>query len=371
MVERNCPPFVQSTVVRERTPEYEAIPTRLIFLDAETASRIGQGIALSDSDFLAFFSEVLGQAIPELTRFEPADQESRKELGISLIKDMMQEAADALPADYLAGVSVVYLVHPSARKEKMIQALARLPVCTTTGNRRLLSIEVAKETKVFQVEPYEMEIPHHHQKSTGWVIVVFFNPNDPPVILPIVEHGPLVFENGGSPIALIDTQTVELEAMKAIERKVRRNGTCVIFEHEPNGTGQFPDFFATVNGTEWTLEVTRVLGDLVPPRMVDGKELQERSLLAALAQVPPLDDFTVNLALEKALSSKRNKVNDSPSGRRYALILVDVANLRLSERPDLWENKDVSDFDAVILVSANGNSEMEVDYVKGNLVDEL
>ena len=184
---------------------------------------------------------------------------------------------------------------------------------------------------------------------THWV-----DPDRPPYVSPTT--------------ALENTCDVEYRAVAAIRGGVEKNGLTIEHEaHEPNGHGEFPDFQLVISGQDWTVEVTRVLGDIVGKRIVTIGVKDTEAHVSRAAKAPALSHEDIHKAVEKALSDKAAMVPKLAPNTRYCVVLVDTLEQLEPSDDNYWSGFDLSAFDAVAVARIEENSPTALGFVKGNI----
>ena len=358
------PPFVQIERIPVNTPEYDELPTYSYFLDSGRGeiSQILQGF----NDIWDFaLSEFLGDVTSNPDRLVMGDL---KRLDVPLLREAVESTIAANSIDLQDEVRTAYVIHPPELKAKVIQTLSKLPFADIDGDRRLLSARNGNRVCVFPIESYQMELPVHCVGGPNWLIVILSNPDDPEIVLRVPEPGP--WAESDFRLTPQETEKIELRVMETIESDLLDKGLNVEYVHEPNGSGTFPDFEVSIEDTEWSLEVTRVLGAVLKERIInlDGKD--PKAMKAKALHSPPIDTKEVDFALQKALTSKQSSASKCKAGTKYCLVLVNVADLDIGKDSEVWTGKDLSAFGAVIMVHNGPRSNHTVEYIKGCLTTE-
>ena len=290
-----------------------------------------------------------------------------KKLGIPMIKAMIAEMAEAEERDYVEGVTKVYVIHPPQLEDELHRHLSALPVPATSASpsARLISVAVDQEMRHFVVEPYKMDLTRRRSPDPRWLIVHLYNPDMPALAIGVEAQGPLTFKE---PIPLLsDTEVAEKWAMGVMQGYLRDAGIdvrCVC--HEPNGPKTFPDYRARLDGTQWDFEVTRVLGDILEGRHILENPRDPRKNMDLAVQSPPIEDEDVGSALDHAIDSKERKRQSNETARNLCLVLLNALDLNIGSQSEVWEGRDLTAFDAVVLVS--GYSQPKIELIKGRLV---
>ena len=366
LLKEMLPPFIAIEAVEENTPEYEALPMYKVIFNTEDGK-----VKFLPTDILEeytdrFMNMQMARSIEKIHRAHSNSGVSNaKSMDVSLIKELASQIVQGMDPDYIRGSTVLYLIHPQYLKGEVTKALAKLPFSPTPGanEQRLISIRDNERTHAFQVEPYQMELPRRNFESPGWLIALLFNPEDPALVLSVPASGPM---NGlNSELGLGDTDSVEFRSMNLIEQELGTRGMNVNYVHEPNGHTSFPDFNADIDGIEWEIEVTRVLGRITKDRVINEEDRDRASNIAKAVRKPPIDRAAIDAALDKAIDEKRGKLKYCKAGAKYCLVLVNSIDLDIGSASTDWSSKDLKAFDTVILVQVNPQPTLE--YIKGNL----
>ena len=287
---RLLPPFVHVEVVQPGTPEYDDIRVHWVSFEA------GENFTGNVIEYMSRgIDDRMGQATKEFyTSMWDADG---KKLGIQMIKAMIAETIEAADADYVNGVTKVYVIHPPQLEDELRCHLSALlvPAISASRSERLISIAVGQEIHHFVVEPYKMDLTRRRSTDPRWLIVLLYNPDRPALGIRVEAQGPLTFKEA-TPL-LSDTEVAEKWAMGVIQSHLREAGVdvrCVCYE--PNGPKTFPDYRAQLNGTLWDFEITRVLGDILNNRLILDQPRDVRGNMDRAVQSPPIDDRYVGTA---------------------------------------------------------------------------
>ena len=373
---RHLPPFMPPKFVRRDEPEYETMPLYTSFFVP------GNGLlGLAELPFVLerhlgnIMGEELGKSTSAVPFFEPqlqnSDAGNGTKLDLAALKEAARSIIGAVSRDYVEGVQTMYLIHPAVLRETIVQVLSKLPLAPSaySGDRRLLWVPGDKESHAFQVEPYEIELPARHVDGPGWLIVYLFNPDDPALEMRIPAPGP--WTNLEPTLAFGNTSDIESAAMAIIEEDLQNKGVMIDFTPEPYGKGTFPDFEADIEGTKWTIEMTRVLDGVAEGRVFRMGGKNQESRLARVAQSPPLGSTEVEEALISALEGKAAKASQRKQGSKYCLVLVNVVAFDIGRQSTVWNGKDLSAFDAVIVIHTNATPGPTLEYIKGELIVRL
>ena len=360
------PPFCHLRIVPRDTPE---LARHLSFFSLQVPeSDPQQVIGRYVRDLMI---KLLGQST---TSFRSSTSEQlNSETGNNLLPVLKREASRIIadmPCDYMQGASTMYVIHSPTLKAKIVQAISKLPLAVGKNptHRRLISVETDEMSYVFELDTYEIDLPLEYVDDPRWLILHLFNPDDPAMELLIPEPGSLI--DVMPTMALDDTARLEYAAMEIVEQDLRSKQTRVEYTHEPNGVATFPDFEAYIDGAKWEIEVTRVLTGIAGGRTFRSGARNEESAVAQIVQSSPIGDNEIDHALTTALEGKGAKSPRVEPGTNYCLILVDVANLGIQKESDVWKEKDLSAFAAVIVISESARQESVIEYIKGSLTLE-
>ena len=152
--------------------------------------------------------------------------------------------------------------------------------------------------------------------------------------------------------------------MGIVQNYLRNAGAdvrCVC--HEPNGPKTFPDYRARLDGVPWDFEITRVLGIMLEDRHILDKPRDARKNMDLAVQSPPIEDEDVGTALDRAIKSKEHKRQPDKAARNLCLVLLNALDLNIGSESKVWKNRDLTSFDAVVLVS--GYSQPRVELITG------
>ena len=359
------PPFVHVEIVEQGTPEYQDLKVHSVMFEA------GENFATNVIEYMSrLIDDQMGQGTKEFHTSTIGDSiapgADGKKLGIPMIKAMIAETAEAEERDYVAGVTKVYVIHPPQLEDEIRRHLATLPVpaISASPSERLISVAVGQDMRHFVVEPYKMDLTRRRSTDPRWLIVHPYNPDIPALAIKVEAQGPLTFRES-TPL-LSDTKVAENWAMGVMQDYLRNAGVdvrCVC--HEPNGPKTFPDYRARLNDVPWDFEITRVLGDILENRHILDKPRDARKNIDLAVQSPPIEDRDVGIALDHAIKSKELKRQSDGTTRNLCLVLLNALELDIGGQSSVWENRDLTSFEAVVLV--NGYSQPRVELITGRL----
>ena len=357
------PPFVHVEVIQPGTPEYDDLPVHSATFEA------GENFTNNVVKYMSrLFDDRMGQGTKEFYTSTITDSitpdADGKTLGLPMIKAMIAETTNNEDRDYIEGVTKVYVIHPPELEDELHRHLSALPVpaMSDSPSERLISVGVGQEKRHFVVEPYKMDLTRRRSADPRWLIVHLYNPDMPALAIGVEAQGPLTFKEP-TPL-LSDTEVAEKWAMGVVQDYLRNAGAdvrCVC--HEPNGPKTFPDYRARLGGVPWDFEITRVLGDILEDRHILDKPRDARKNMDLAVQSPPIEDRDVGTALDRAIKSKEHKRQSERTARNLCLVLLNALDLNIGSQSKVWEDRDLTSFDAVILVS--GYSQPRVEFPKG------
>ena len=361
---RMLPPFIHVEVVPDGGAETEDMIT--------TSVMFGAGENLSHN--VLEFSERLinarmGRSTREFTPLKAADVNEPgpggKKVSIPMLKGTIAEIAQESESEYLDGVTKVYIIYPPALDGELKELVAGLPVPPLADSplERMMSVQVDDAIRPFVVQLYMVDLIGRSSNNPRWLIVHPYNPDAPALAVKVEERGPWTFREP-TPL-LSDTKDAESWAMRELQTSLRDEGVDVQYCSEPNGPTTFPDFRADIGDEEWDIEVTRVLGDLLNSRHVPDKSRDSKKVIERAAQSPQISDSDVEKALDQAIRNKARKRPSVGTGYKYCLLLVNAVGLDVGKQSSVWQGKDLSSFDAVVLIS--GYTDPEIEFIKGSL----
>ena len=356
MFRRMIPPFVHIEVIQQGAIGHEELIEHSVFLDA------GPNFTSNVIDYISgLINDRMGQATKEFSLSEIADG---WKLGLPLIKAIIAEIANTEDSDYVEGVKKVYLIHPPHLENEVLRHLSALPVPATpdSASQRLTCVSLGEEMHLFVVEPYKLDLSRRRSSDPRWLIVHLYNPDKPALAIKVEAPGPLTFKEP-SPL-LSDTEVAEYQAMKVVQANLRDAGVDIQdLCHEPNGFKTFPDYGASLNGTAWDFEITRVLGNILENRRILDKPRDARKMMNRAVQSPPIEDEDVRIALDLAIRKKEKKRQSLGTAPKLCLILLNVLNLDIGSQSAPWKEIDLSQFCVVVLV--NVDSHPNIEFLKG------
>ena len=341
------------------TPEYDELQQYDFFFIGR--GDVGQGMQRANDIWYFALKEFLGDSISNPNSLVASDP---KLLNVPLLREAVTGIIARDSLDLNEDVRTAYVIHPPELKAIVVKTLSKLPLAAD-GNRRLLSVSIGNEVWACPVESYPLEIPTHHSKIASWLMLLLSNPDDPEVVLSLPDSG-FWAESEIRPMPQ-DARKIEFQAVEAIKTDLLGQGLEVNPDHEPNGFGTFPDFEASIGSTKWSIEVTRVLGDIPNERTIklDGRNI--KAMKARAVRSSPIDAKEIDAALQKALKDKGARASKCKLGSKYCLVLMNVANLDIGKDSQVWAGKDLSAFDAVVMIHCRAGADLTLEYIKGTL----
>ena len=308
----------------------------------------------------------LCQGISSIPKWDCQGNDLR--MGIPLLQNMLVQIAEEMPRDYVDGARTLYVIYPPTLEVEVSQTLASLlwaPSSDPKG-RRLIRIQKDGLAHVFEVEPCRLDFPELSTENPRWLLILLSNPDTPLLAIRIPQDPWIHLVDR---LSLGNTRELGDSVRRLLTDYLCNNQVAVKFIPEPNGPATFPDFQAEINGVVWTIEVTRVMSGIAEGRTFQTGSRDPERIIDKMARSSPVDQEVIDHALTTALADKSAKFSGSQSGSKYCLVLVDVAHLGLGNAAPIWNDKNLSAFDAVILVS-EANPRPVIEFIKGNLVHE-
>ena len=365
---RLLPPFIHVDVIQPGSPEYDDLSVRSVVIDAS------ENFTNNVSEFISrLIEDEMGQGTKDFYVSKAADVinpgvDGRK-LGIPLLKAMIAEMVEESDSDLLGGVTKVYLIHPPHLESELLGHFANLPVPARadSASERLISVPGRSGMHPFVVHPYKMDLTRRRSTDPRWLIVHLYNPDKPALAIKVESQGPFTFKEP-TPL-LSNTEVAEDWAMSVMRGHFRDNDVDIQgVSHEPNGPKTFPDYQAQLNGTPWDFEITRVLGNILRARHIFDEARDARSVMLKAVQSPPIKEEDIRAALDHAIESKRRERSVDGIANRLCLILLNPLGLEIGGELNVWDGRDLTSFDAVILVGGypHPNTELIAGEFKTN-----
>ena len=202
--------------------------------------------------------------------------------------------------------------------------------------------------------------------DSAWLIVPH-NKENPNAIWYMPADQPAVYLE--ATYATSQTQEVEQRAFAALKSKAYELGIVVEdAKHEPDGTGEFPDYKATLDGQPWVIEITRILGKIPQTRVVAVRAKSEYAALCRAAGQTSIVSRDIDEAIKKAIEEKAQKASQVSINDKYCLLLVDVMELIDRQNIAQWEKYNLEVFDSVILVHITPDQPDKITLIKGSML---
>lgn len=165
------------------------------------------------------------------------------------------------------------------------------------------------------------------------------------------------------------TESVERKAFAALKGEAIKCGVHVANEvHEPNGHQKFPDYKVHMDGRDWVVEVTRVMGAIAQNRVITMTERIAGSSISRAANQPGIDSTDAGAAIRQSFNDKSQRREFVANNELYCLLLVDVIDLIDQNNTDQWAKYDLTAFDSVVLVQIAPGQPGEVTVIKGSIL---
>ena len=165
------------------------------------------------------------------------------------------------------------------------------------------------------------------------------------------------------------TESVERKAFAALKDEAIKCGVNVANEvHEPNGHQKFPDYKVHMDGRDWVVEVTRVMGAIAQNRVITMTERIAGSSISRAANQPGIDSTDAGAAIRQSFNDKSQRREFVANNELYCLLLVDVIDLIDQNNTDQWAKYDLTAFDSVVLVQIAPGQPGEVTVIKGSIL---
>ena len=363
------PPFIDIETLPEGNPLNVGLPAYTSFFTAKGECQQGSLQHLVDELSANWVNSQFEDSTSQFPGFDASTRASSPPDGqratAALLKEAIANILYAETVEYIKGATAVYIIHPPPLAHPVGHILRSLPLSPRPRQNppRLISVRANRCTHVFPVISHQIDLPPYSDTEPAWLVVHLHNPDMPAMAVRVPESGPWDFDD----ISLAFTGTTEVEffAMETIERYAQSKGLRVVHVHEPNGPSTFPDFEATIDGKEWTVEVTRVMEGIPNHRMIQVDGRAPHRMVKTAAQAPPISRSDEKFALTRALQDKASKPLQRPSHQNYLLVLVNACHLGIGPGFDAWAGQDLSAFDAVALVEPGLNPRLN--FVKGTI----
>ena len=359
---RLIPPFVHVETVPRESAEYAALPSNFVMMGADSGLH-ANALTYAKHGFNRGWQEATTQLSEAPTR---ADGPVR----LADLKVMMTEVMVNLRAEgdhYVEGIDTWYLIHSDNRTRMIDSLLGDLLVSERydgVTRERLISVSLDGQALAFTITPYAVEDPRRIAEDSGWLILFAHNPRDPGLVLRVAEGGPFEFKEP-TPL-LSESEVAERWAMKVLKGHLEAVGRDTRdTSREPNGEATFPDYHAKIDGLQWDIEVTRVMGAVPENRRVLDRPYNAKRHWELVTGAPPLLPRDTQDAVDRAITSKLKTRHTCCGPQRVCLVLLNVLRLDVRAQSDLWQREDVSRFGAVVLIE--GFSTPKVEVIHGGL----
>lgn len=218
-----------------------------------------------------------------------------------------------------------------------------------------------REQKVEVAFHPENELASADGKS-GWLIIPY-----PNLIWYLPADQPALYLAGT--YAIDPTESVERKAFAALKDEASKRGVSIANEvHEPNGHQKFPDYRVHMDGREWAVEVTRVMGSIAQNRVITMTERSTGSSISRAASQPGIDSTDADAAIKQSFNDKAQRREFVASNELYCLLLVDVMDLIDQNDTAQWAKYDLTAFDSVVLVQIAPWQPDVVTVIKGSIL---
>ena len=278
-----------------------------------------------------------------------------RELTLDYLKDEATQLIARNDPEWLSGCKGLSIIHHPSKAEKLSLALANLVESPRgAGRQKLLSVR-------HEGQSYSLEIqllPNVHMRQDG-LIFGLVNPEDP-------ANFRLIEEDRGQILNFSelynDKELMEHFALYSLcHDVVNRFGIPLEdmhWDYEPLGESTYPDFGGTIAGQEWGVEVVRVEADMTAYVEVE-RQLDQKGLNRVFKK--HITDDRVRETLNQEIGDKGGIRSKCLSYSRHCLVLVDIVDAVGDKDSDVWEKRDLSSFDAVVVVKMDGT----VHHIKG------
>ena len=312
---------------------------------------------------------------------EQAAQFSRLSGNPPLSLDAVQEAVKTIimaANDDASQWEIFYILHPESLARTAAGVRNRLATARMSENRNREFSGVSVEQKrpitywlpvTIGGQERKVEVAFHQENGlvsvygeSGWLIVPY-----PNWIWYLPAEQPAVYLD--ATYAISKTTEVEEVAFEALLSEAVKCGISVDGAvREPNGLMTFPDYKVNLDGQDWVVEVTRVLGKITRSRVIIMPERNEHSSIARSANQPGIGSKDVDDAIRQAIDDKSQRRVLVASGEMYCLLLVDVMERIDPKDTTLWVKYDLEAFDSVILIHAAPGHAAMATVIKGTML---
>lgn len=227
-----------------------------------------------------------------------------------------------------------------------------------------LSVTIDGQEQKVEVAFYQENGLSQVYGENGWMVVPYPNqirylPADQPAAYLVGTY------------AIDPTELVESIAFTALKDEAIKRGVRVANEmHEPNGHQEFPDYKVQMDGRDWVVEVTRILGSITQNRVITMTERSAGPSISRAASQPGVDSNDVDAAIRKALNDKSQRREFVVSNELYCLLLVDVMDLIDQNDTAQWTKyaDELTAFDSVVLAQIAPWQPDVVTVIKGSIL---
>lgn len=165
------------------------------------------------------------------------------------------------------------------------------------------------------------------------------------------------------------TESVESKAFAALKAEAIKRGVQPANEiHEPNGHQKFPDYKVQVDGRDWVVEITRVMGPIAQNRVITMMGHSAGPSINRAASQPGIDSADADSAIRQSINDKSQRRQFVAYNELYCLLLVDVIELIDQNDTAQWAQYDMTAFDSVIMVQIAPGQPDEVTVIKGSIL---
>ena len=278
-----------------------------------------------------------------------------RELTVDYLKDEAARLIASNDPEWVSGCKGLFIIHHPCKEGKLISAMAHLLRSSkSAGTNKVLSV-------LHEGQSYSLEIelhPNVHMREDG-LILGLVNPEDP-------ANFRLIEEDRGQILNFSDLykgkETMEQFALYSllqdVDRRLEIPTGGIDEKYEPLGESTYPDFGVTIEGQEWAVEVARVESDMTSYVEVD-RRLDQRAYNRAFKK--HITDDRVSETLTQEIGDKSQIRSKCLHYSHHCLLLVDIVDGVGDKKSPVWENCDLSMFDAVVVVKMDGS----VNHIKG------
>lgn len=227
-----------------------------------------------------------------------------------------------------------------------------------------LPVTIDGQEQKVEVAFHQEHGPVQVHSKDGWLIMpypslIWLWPADQPAIYLAETY------------AIDPTELVESIAFTALKDEAIKRGVRVANEmHEPNGHQKFPDYKVQMDGRDWVVEVTRLMGAIPHNRVITTTERYAEQSISRAASQPGIDSNDIDAAIRQALNDKSRRRKCVASNELYCLLLVDAMDLIDQNDTDQWAKYDdeLTAFDSVVLVQIAPWQPDVVTVIKGSIL---